>query len=435
MTSSIEAMIRDGWDGFRRFVNPLVTARAQLLGEPFEAIYAEDGRLGDGERWVEDFHGTQSFGHRHPAITAAVMEYLGSNATNWYPSRVNPIAGSLAARVCERAGGDYERVFFASSGSEAVEAALKLGRAATRRPRILSLRGAYHGTTMGSCALIEPGMFRDRFGPHLPGVEALPFADEAALAAALASEDVAAVIVEPIQLEGGVRPLPSSYVEALCALTERHGALLVADEIQTGLGRTGRFLASETWPRRPDAIVIGKHFGGGLMPLSAMVTHADVFERAYGDHYAGAEAHNTTFSGNAAACVAGHAALDLLTDELMERNRTLGERFRAALSERLARHELFDEVRGAGMIAGIALRAVDHPWLSFEHFGLDGLADQPTTGVILCYRLYKRGYYGFVCGHDWRVLRLLPRFNILEKTLDELVDHVDEELEKLCALI
>src|SRR5206468_2181423 len=133
------------------------------------------------------------------------------------------------------------------------------------RPRLLALERAYHGCTFGSCALMSEGPFRDPFAPHLPGVESLPFGDVAALADALAKGDVAAVVVEPIQLEGGVRPLPPAYIAALCELTARHGALLVADEIQTGLGRTGRFLASETWPRRPDAVITGKHLGGGLL--------------------------------------------------------------------------------------------------------------------------------------------------------------------------
>jgi acetylornithine/succinyldiaminopimelate/putrescine aminotransferase len=347
----------------------------------------------------------------------------------------------LAQRLCERSTRTlegprpaYSNVFFANSGSGAVEAALKLARAATGRTRILSLDGAYHGCTMGSCALMKAGMFKDPFGPHVPNAGPIPFNDLDALARAFSEGDVAALVIEPIQLEGGVRTVSPEYLAAACELTERHGALLVADEIQTGLGRTGRFLASECWPRRPDALILGKHLGGGLVPISAMLTREELFERAYGKHYASAEAHNTTFGGSALCCVAALAALDLLTDDVISRVASVGDRFRAKLSATLARHELFERVKGAGLLVGIELRPSDHPWLSFEHMGVEALVDQPSVGVLLCHRLYKRGFYCFACGHDWRILRVLPRFLIEESTLDQFVAAADEELEYLCSL-
>ncbi|MBK9035398.1 MAG: aspartate aminotransferase family protein [Myxococcales bacterium] len=427
--------LRDGWAAYRDFVNPMVALRAELLGEPVRIREVIDGQLIEERGAVEDFHGTQTFGHRNPAVTQAVVDFLATPAPNWFPARVNPHAGALAKALCERSARTsvghrpaYDNVFFAHSGSGAVEAALKMARAATRRPRVLSVDGAYHGTTMGSCSLMKPGMFRDPFGPHLPGCGPLPFGDVDALAAAIRADDVAAVVIEPIQLEGGVRTHPPGYLEALCELTERHGTMLVADEIQTGLGRTGRFLASEVWPRRPDGVVLGKHLGGGLMPISAFMTRAELFDRAYGGNYASAEAHNSTFSGHALACVAGLAVLELLTDELIERVARLGAHLRGQLQDRLARHAIFDDVRGDGLLVGIGLKPSDHPWLSFEHFGVDGLADQPSIGVIVCHRLYKRGFYAFACGHDWRILRILPRFNIPEATLARFVDTIDDEL-------
>lgn len=439
--SAVPRVLRQGFDDFREFVNPMIALRARLAGEPTDVLGVDAGRLvtRDGQI-VEDFHGTQAFGHRNPAITQALRAFLESDSPSWFPSRVNPYAGSLARRLCERANGAgheapaYSNVYFGNSGSEAVEAALKLARAVTRKPRVLSLEGAYHGCTMGSCALMSKGVFRDPFEPHLPGIEALPFGDVAALRAAVHQGDVAAVVVEPIQLEGGVHPLPPDYVAALCELTQAHQVLLVADEIQTGLGRTGRFLASETWPRRPDAVLLGKHLGGGLLPISAMLTQRELFERAYGKNFETAEAHNCTFSGSAAVCVTAHAALDLLSDELVARVRELGSRFRSALSEALADLPLFREVRGDGLAVGIALERADHPWLSFEHFGMDDLSAHPSVGLLLCHRLYKRGFFCFVCGHDWSVLRLQPRFSIEPERLAEFTSIVREELLHLCAL-
>jgi len=425
--SFLDEARRTGWDDYRELVNPIVAQRTELTGEPARVVHTDQGRLVDaaGARF-EDFHGTQSFGHRHPAIANAVRAFLETDAPNWYPGRMNPYAGLLARRLCERTG--YSNVFFAGSGTEGVEATLKLARAATRRPRILSLERAYHGCTFGSCGLMSPGPFREPFGPHLPGLAALPFEDIDALARALGERDVAAVVVEPIQLEGGVRLLPSPYVEALCELTERHGTLLVADEIQTGLGRTGRFLRSEAWPRRPDAVVIGKHLGGGLLPLSAMLTRRALFERAYGRDYESAEAHNVTFGGSALVCVAGLATLELITDDLVASIGTRGAAFRAALERALGENPLCEEIRGEGFIAGIQLTPTHHPWLSFEHFGLEALADRPSIGPLLCKRLYGRGFFCFVCGHDWSVLRVLPRFDVEAATLDAFVVAAREEL-------
>jgi len=441
-----EAMLRDGYDAYRRYVNPLIALRAELLGEPTRVTGTRDGRLvwdrGPTET-VEDFHGTQTFGHRHPHVTTAITEFLATDSPNWFPCRINPYAGLLAEQLCERANATpgtappapYGNVFFANSGSGAVEAAIKLARAATGKTRVLSLQGAYHGTTMGSCALMTPGMFKDPFGPHVPGAGPIAFDDLDALVAAFRDGDVAALVVEPIQLEGGVRRLSSAFLEVACDLTAKHAALLVADEIQTGLGRTGRFVASAVWPRRPDVVILGKHLGGGLVPISAMVTTDELFHRAYGRHYASAEAHNSTFSGNAVVAVAALAALELVTPELMARVVELGDRLRDNLRRALSRHALFEDVRGAGLIVGVALHPSDHPWLSFEHFGIDDLADQPTTGVLMCHRLYKRGYYCFACGHDWRIMRILPRFNVPEATLDRFVTAFDEELEFLCNLM
>jgi acetylornithine/succinyldiaminopimelate/putrescine aminotransferase len=420
---------RTGFDDYREFINPIVAQRTQLTGEPAHVPRADQGKLVDlaGDRF-EDFHGTQSFGHRHPAFAAAVRAYLETDAPNWYPARINPYAGLLARRLCERTG--YSNVFFASSGTEGVEATLKLARAATRRPRILSLDRAYHGCTFGSCGLMSPGPFREPFGPHVPGLATLPFGDVDALARALGEGDVAAVVVEPLQLEGGVRSLPAAYVDALAELTEKHGTLLVADEIQTGLGRTGRFLRSEAWPRRPDCVVVGKHFGGGLLPLSAMLTRRALFEQAYGRDYESAEAHNVTFGGSALPCVAGLATLELLTPELIASIAPRGEALRGSL----AGSPLVTEIRGEGFILGLALTPTNHPWLSFEHFGLSALKDRPSIGPLLCKRLYKRGFFCFVCGHDWSVLRVLPRFDIEQATLDAFVVAAREELEWIQSL-
>ncbi len=430
----LKGILKRGFDEYREYINPLIANRAAMAGEPIRFVRAEDGAIVDADgRRFEDLHGTQAFGHRHPAITAAVRAYLESDALNWYPSRVNPFAGRLARVLCERSG-VYSNVFFGFSGADAIEAALKLARALTRRPRILSLTGGYHGCTYGAVALMNEGPFRAPFAPHLPGAEAIPFGDVEALRRALEPGDVAAVVVEPVQGEGGVRELPRPFVEALCELTERHGTLRGADEVQTGLGRSGHFLYTATWPRRPEVALVAKQLGGGLMPVSAMLTRRELFERAYGQNFEAGESHNMTFSCNAVTAVAALATLELITDELMARIRRLGEKFRADLRAALSPYPLVHEVRGVGFMNGIQLNRSEHPWLSFEHFGYPELADRSTMAPVLCNRLYRRGFFAFSCGHDWGILRLQPRFNIAEATLDAFVQVCREEVEELCRI-
>jgi acetylornithine/succinyldiaminopimelate/putrescine aminotransferase len=428
----IDEVLHKGWDEFAEYVNPLIAQRASLAGEPVRVRRAPSGALMDADgRELEDLHGTQMLGHRNPVVAEAVSRFLASDAANWYPSRVNPFAGRLARRLCERTG--YSNVYFGMSGSDAVEAAVKLARAATGRPRVLALEGAYHGCGLGSTALMTPGPFRDVFAPHLPGAETLPFGDVDALARAFAAGGVAAVVVEPVQGEGGVRPLPPGYIQALCELSDRHDAVLVADEVQTGLGRSGALVQSATWPRRPDAVLLAKALGGGLLPISAMLTGRALFERAYGANFQIGEAHNCTFGFNAITAVAALATLELLTDELFAGVRDKGAAFRRMLEQALAASPLLDEVRGVGLMLGVALRPLDHPWLQFEHFGFReaDLRARPTIAPLVCHRLYRRGFFAFTCGHDWRVLRLQPRFEIPIERLQALADGLRAELDHL----
>jgi acetylornithine/succinyldiaminopimelate/putrescine aminotransferase len=350
-------------------------------------------------------------GHRHPAITKAVQDFLATDQPNWYPSRVSPQAGRFARLLCERTG--YSSAFFTCTGSDAVEASIKLGRALTKRPGILALDG-----------------------PHLPGARKIPFGDVEVLARELATGDVGAVVVEPIQGEGGVRALPQRFVEALCELTAKHHVLLVADEIQTGLGRTGTFLRSSRWPRRPDVVLLGKALGGGLVPISAMLFDKKTFTDAYGRDFEGGESHNVTFSYHALGAVAGIATMELLTDDVIASVGRRGAALKARFESELAGHPLVEEVRGEGFMLGIKLKALDHPWLGFEHFGFEEIAREGRASVapLLCFRLHRQGLFCFTCGHDWSVFRLQPRFFVDDATLDRLVKSTREELDYLSEL-
>ena len=428
----MDAGVRQGFQDFRAFVNPLVAVRAQLVGEPYLLEQVEQGALVDveGRRYTDLLSGwgTQAFGHRPPAVEAALIAFLQGGSPSIYPSGISPYAGMLAARLQQRSG--YDAAFFASGGSEAVEAALKLARGATGKPRIACIEGAYHGCTFGSVAMMQAGPYRDIFGPHLPMVDALPAGDLAALESALQDPQLAAIVVEPIQVESGMRVPDPAYIARLCEGTGPDGVLLIADEIQTGLGRTGRFLHSDAWPRQPDVVTLGKALGGGAMPLSAMLTRRAIFDRVYGQLTL-AEVHASTFSGNSLACVAGIAALDLLDEALIEEVNRKGRLLRAALEEWVAPSPLVAAIRGKGLLLGIDLQAPDHPCYQFDYLGVPELSAQPAIGMMLVHRLYKAGFIGQICGHAWHVLRLQPPYTTPDDNLVACARAIGEALDYL----
>ena len=264
-------------------------------------LFTEDGRR------ILDFlsgYCVHNLGHNHPAIIEAIKDELDRRGPAMLQSHVPELAGELADKLCWRAGGRVKKVFFCSSGSEGVEAAIKFSRAHTRRNGLLYAEGAFHGLTCGALSLMGDPFWRERFGPMLPDTEAVPFGNLAALELKLASKRFAAFIVEPLQGEGGVRVAPSAYLESVQALCRRHGTLFVVDEVQTGLFRTGRFLASHYYNIEPDMIVLAKALSGGLVPSAALLMSDQVYESVYGS-IARAMVHTSTYSENGLAMRAG----------------------------------------------------------------------------------------------------------------------------------
>jgi acetylornithine aminotransferase len=302
----------------------------------------------DGRRYLDLVGGiaVNALGHGHPALVAAVSKQAGEaiHVSNLFTS-VPQI--ELAERILEVAGApDGSGVFFANSGAEAIEAAIKLSRR-TGRSGIVAAEGAFHGRTTGALALTHKVAYREPFEPLIPGVTHVPYGDEEALRAAVSTE-TAAVFLEPVQGEAGVLPADPAYLRLARELTSAHGALLVLDEIQTGVGRTGSWFAFQQAGVVPDAITLAKGLGGGV-PIGALVT--------FGPEVTGlltAGQHGSTFGGNPLACAAGLAVLETIEAEgLLEHAREVGndlERQVLALD-----HPLVDGVRGTGLLRAITL--------------------------------------------------------------------------------
>lgn len=308
----------------------------------------------DGKRWLDLCSGVAvcSVGHAHPTLVRAIAEQAGRlmHTSNYFYNEENVL---LAAELTARTG--YDRAFFCNSGAEAVETALKAARRThwvagdTKRTRVLAFHHSFHGRTMGALALTGNAKYQEGFAPGVGDVVHLPFGDVSALEAAMGPE-VAAVFVEPVQGEGGVFPAPEGYLRAVRELCDRHGALLVLDEVQTGIGRTGRFLGSEHDGVRGDLVTLAKGLGGGF-PVGAVL----FTERAARALTPGT--HGSTFGGNALASHAARTVLRILDEEgLIERAALRGQRLAAGLRGLVSRFpSLLVGERGRGLLRGLVL--------------------------------------------------------------------------------
>ncbi|WP_318210519.1 MULTISPECIES: acetylornithine transaminase [unclassified Streptomyces] len=319
-------------------------------GTPPLALVRGEGRTvwDESGRAYTDFTGgiaVNTLGHAHPAVVAAVTDQVArlGHVSNLFVAEP-PVA--LAERLLGLFGRPGGRVFFSNSGAEAVEAAFKAARR-TGRPRLVAMEGGFHGRTMGALAVTGQRAKREPFLP-LPGdVTHVPFGDVDALRAAV-SEDTAAVFVEPVQGEAGVIPAPDGYLRAARAITRATGSLLVLDEVQTGIGRTGHWFAHQAEPGLdPDVVTLAKGLGGGL-PIGATVAFGAAGELL------GPGQHGSTFGGNPVACAAGSAVLETIVAEgLLEHTVRMGELLRAGVEA--LKHPLVAEVRGAGLLLGVVL--------------------------------------------------------------------------------
>lgn len=421
----------DRFRSYTRFVNPGLGGLLELTGRDFRFVRAkgtvledEEGRTYDD--WVSGF-GSLNLGHNPDHVREAILEFLKEEAPNLYVENLNPFSGRLAERLVELSGPAFETVFFSNSGSEAVEAAIKTAIASTRRPRIVYADKAWHGTTLGALSCMAKGAYREDFEGALAPFQEVPFGDLAALERALEGGDVAAYLVEPIQVEAGVRIPEGAYWKGARELCTKYGTLLIFDEVQTGLGRTGSFTAWQGYGVTPDLFVLAKSLGGGLVPIGATVIGSGVWKRAYGGSYTRAELHNSTFGGNALACRAAMATLDLLGDPgFLDAVQQAGTRLFLALSRALAGRSVVERLSWKGMLGGIQLKDGSHPWVSSENLGLRDLEGAPAAGFLFCERLARRRILVQVCAHDWSVVRVEPPLVVSREACDRFVQAVDE---------
>ncbi len=379
-SDAAQARIESVMEKYRQYLSPGLTRLMQFagFGDIEETAQGCVLTTASGAQYLDFLggYGVFSLGHRHPRVVEAVHRQLDRMPLSTRTFFSEPQA-LLAEKLAEIAPGDLRYSFFSNSGTEAVEAALKIARIATGKTDFISTVGAYHGKSMGSLAATGREKYRKPFEPMVPGYVHIPFDDLDAAAAAISAQ-TAAIIVEPIQGEGGIITPSPGYLAGLRRLCDAHGLLLIVDEVQTGLGRTGAMFACEHEGVNPDILTLAKALGGGVMPIGATLGTPGIWERAFGENPL---IHTSTFGGNQLACTAGLAALEVIQEEdLPARARERGEQLLCGLrAVQEAQSGALTAVRGHGLMIGVEFAVKDAAELT-----INGMA---RRGIIAAYTL------------------------------------------------
>jgi ornithine--oxo-acid transaminase len=412
-----------------RHLNPQLGRILRTLGFDRSWRGADGAHLidADGDRYLDMLagYGVFSVGRNNPRVREQIEAALAAGTPNLPQLGVTLLPGVLAEQLLVRAPQNLGHAVLTCTGTETVEAAIKLARGATGRTRILYCDHAFHGLTNGSLALNGNEEFRAGFGPFLPGTTAVGFGDLGALERELRAGDVAAFVVEPVQGKGVNLP-PPGYLEAAQALCRERGALFVCDEVQTGLGRTGRFLALEHWGLEPDMVLVAKALSGGYVPVGAVLATPAVFGAVF-DEMERAVVHGSTFGGNDLAAAAGLAALSEIDDAgLVERGRRGGELLLELTRPLVDRYELVREVRGLGLMWAIELgppsgRAGRALWRTVE-------ARQPGlfAQLITVPLFHEHHILIQVAGHAMNVVKAIPPLVISDAEIERFAAALDE---------
>jgi ornithine--oxo-acid transaminase len=423
----VQARSGEEYELYARTINPQFMRVLKTIG--FDRVWSRaQGQYlydSEGHRYLDLLGGFGMFnvGRNNPRIRAALIESLELDTPGSVQLGVSLLPGLLAEELLKRTPARLERVLFTSSGTEAVEAALKLGRAATGRARVISSDHAFHGLTLGALSANGDPHFVERFGPLLPGFSRVPFGDLEALERELRSEDVALFLVEPVQGKGVNLP-PDGYLEGAQQLCRRYGTLFAVDEVQTGFGRTGKLFAFEHWGLEPDIVTVAKSLSGGYVPVGALLMARQVYDAVF-DSLEHSVSHGSTFAPNDLAMAAGLATLRELDDaNLIERSEQLGRRLLELTRPLVEAHDAVKEVRGLGLMWAMEFGEPESgslAWRVMERMQTGLFAQLVVVPLFTKHRILSQ-----VAGHDLPVLKGLPPLVLSEQDIEDFVTALDE---------
>ncbi|KKM10135.1 putrescine--2-oxoglutarate aminotransferase [Clostridiales bacterium PH28_bin88] len=410
-------VVREAVTSFRDHFNPGFLEYRKSVSTDYTSVEWKDGGVTFTDIYGREFidclggFGIYNVGHRHPKVVQAVINQLNRQALH-SQELLDPLRGFLAKLVADITPGDLQYTFFCNSGTESVEGALKFARMYTGRKTFIATTRGFHGKSLGSLSATAKGVFRQPFLPLIPGFHHVPFGDAGAIEQVMKSnafigEDVAAVILEPIQGEGGVIVPPDDYLPRVREICDRYGALLILDEVQTGMGRTGKLFACDHYNVVPDILCLAKAFGGGVMPIGAFVSTKPIWQKLIDNPIL----HSTTFGGNPVSCAAAIANINVILEEkLPERAAESGAYLLAELRRLGAQYPaVVQEVRGKGLLIGI-------------EFTSNELGYEVAKG------LFGRGVLVAGTYINSKSIRIEPPLTITRDYLDQVLERLDKTL-------
>ncbi len=414
-------------------LNSTLVAVQRIIG--FDQVYerAEGPYLYDREgcAYLDFLSGYSVFniGRNHPVVQKAIRDVLDLDLPNMVQMDCSLLSGLMAEALLKKVPSHLNAVFFCNSGAESIEGAIKFARAATGRTGLLSFEGAFHGLTHGALSVMGNSHFLEGFGPMLEGVSRIRLGDIAALEARLAKKDVAALIFEPIQGKGVHFPQDDFYLRAQ-ELCRRYGTLLICDEVQAGLGRTGRWWGFEHFGIEPDIITVAKALSGGYVPCGAIVTRRAIYQKVF-SRLDRCVVHSSTFGRNNLAMACGLATLQVLDDEnLVERARATGEELMRRIRELQAKHSLIKEVRGMGLMIAVEFAeprelALRMGWKLLHRVEPELFGQMLVTTLFSKHRILAQ-----VAGHGMDVIKITPPLTIGEPEIERFVTALDTVLDE-----
>ena len=429
----IEARQADQYDLHMQYISPHMARVQQIIG--FDKIYTrgEGAYLWDqdGVRYLDLLAGYSVFnlGREHPVIRAAMEEYLTLKRPTLVKMDCPLLAGLLAEELVKRMPPGLDAIFFANSGADAVDTAIKFARYATKRPRVVYVDHSFHGLTLGTLSINGGEDFKKGFDPLIPDTTKVEMNDLEALEKELRKGDVAAFIVETIQGKGVYIPEPD-YLPGAQRLCRKYGVQFICDEVQVGLGRAGKFLCCEHWNLEPDMVTIAKSLGGGYVPVSAVIMRREINNRVFG-HLKRAQVHSTTFGQNDMGMAAGLATLHVMDEEkIVQRSAETGARLLAKLSALKDKHEMILDVRGRGLIVGIEFRPPRDLAMRAAWTAIEAAEKGLFTQLVVMSLMRDHHMMTQVGGPGVNIIKLLPPLIIGDEEVDAIVQAFDTILEE-----
>jgi len=421
----------ENYDLHEKHINRTLVSVQRTIG--FDKIYANAHGAYlydlDGQEYLDFLSGysVYNIGRNHPTVKQAIKDVLDLDLPNMVQMDCSLLSGVLAEALVRKMPAHLNSVFFCNSGAEAMEGAIKFARAATGRGGLVSLSGAFHGLSLGALSIMGNPHFQDGFGPYLDGCHRVSIGDLAAVETLLSKGDIAAVIIEPVQGKG-VKTATDNFFVEVQALCRKHGTLLISDEVQCGLGRTGKWFGFQHWDLEPDIITLAKSLIGGYVPVGAIVMRRDIYQKTF-NQLDRCVVHSSTFGRNNLAMACGLATLQVIDDEnLVENAAKMGDLLTSKLEELKSQHSVIKEIRGKGLILAVEFHepremAAKLGWKALHKMEVNLFTQMVVTSLLSRHRILTQ-----VAAHGLDTLKILPPLTITPVEVEKFISALDAVL-------